>query len=148
MQASLSFHPLTAPLSEKVLLAFRKDAGWRNRDTSALEHGGQWGGQAQWVTVESGKRRVAIARLELAPPQFCFVSDLIVLREHRGRGIGEWFMQQIERHCLDRGIPRVLLQPMADNRAFYEKLDFVADPLVAGFLKKEIRPMPRRLLPF
>lgn len=135
-------------MSEKVLLAFRKDAGWGNRDTSALGAGGQRGGQSHWVTVEAGKRRVAIARLELAPPQFCFVSDLIVLREHRGRGVGEWFMQQIERHCRDQGIPRVLLQPMADNRAFYEKLHFVADPLVAGFLKKEIRPLQRRTLPF
>ena len=148
MQSSLSFRALSAPLSAKVLLAFRKDAGWSNRDTSALGSSGQWGGQVRWVTVESGKKRVAIARLELAPPQFCFVSDLIVLREHRGRGVGEWFMQQIESHCLELCIPRVLLQPMAENRAFYEKLDFVADPLVAGFLKKEIRPRQRRMLPF
>ena len=148
MQSSLSFRVLTSPLSDKILLAFRKDAGWSNRDTSALGRAGRPGSLAQWVTVESGKKRVAIARLELAPPQFCFVSDLIVLREHRGRGIGEWLMQQIERHCMRQSIPRVLLQPMADNRAFYEKLDFVADPLVAGFLKKDIRPLQRRMLPF
>ena len=148
MQSSLVFQALSTPLPDKVLLAFRKDAGWSNRDMSALGGAAQPGSLARWVVAESGKKRVAIARLELAPPQFCFVSDLIVLREHRGRGVGEWFMQQIERHCLAQGIPRVLLQPMADNRAFYEKLDFVADPLVAGFLKKEIRPLQRRMLPF
>lgn len=148
MQYSLSFCPQSAPLSEKVLLAFRKDAGWSNRDTSALGDAGGLGGLVQWVTVESGKKRVGIARLELAPPQFCFVSDLIVLREHRGRGVGEWFMGQIEQHCRALGIPRVLLQPMADNQRFYEKLDFVADPLVAGFLKKEIRPLARRTMSF
>jgi len=148
MQSSLSFHALSAPLSGKVLSAFRKDAGWSERDLPAASAGGQWGGQAQWVTVESGKKRVAIALLELAPPQFCFVSDLIVLRTHRGRGVGEWFMRQIEGHCLKQGIPRVLLQPMADNRAFYEKLHFVADPLAAGVLKKEILPLQRRKLPF
>jgi GNAT superfamily N-acetyltransferase len=148
MQPSFTFRPLSAPLSDKVLLAFRQDAGWSNRDTTGIMDPSQPGGLVQWVTVESGKKRVAIARLELAPPQFCFVSDLIVLRAHRGRGIGEWFMKQIEHHCLAQGIPRVLLQPMADNRGFYEKLDFVADPLVAGFLKKEIRPRQRRMLPF
>jgi GNAT superfamily N-acetyltransferase len=148
MQASFAFRPLSAPLSDKVLLAFRKDAGWSNRDTSALGGAAHPGGLVQWVTVESGKKRIGIARLELAAPQFCFVSDLIVLREHRGRGVGEWFMKQIEQHCLGLGIPRVLLQPMADNRAFYEKLDFIADPLVAGFLKKDIRPLQRRPLPF
>jgi GNAT superfamily N-acetyltransferase len=147
MQPSLTFHPLHAPLPDKVLLAFRKDAGWSNRDTSAAGSAGGPGGLVQWVTVESGKKRVAIARLELAPPQFCFVSDLIVLSSHRGRGVGEWLVRQIEQHCLAVGIPRVLLQPMDHNRGFYEKLDFVADPLVAGFLKKEIRPQ-RRMLPF
>jgi GNAT superfamily N-acetyltransferase len=148
MQSSLVFRPLTAPLPEKVLLAFRKDAGWTNRDTSALDGARQPGSLVQWVTVESGKRRVGIARLELAPPQFCFVSDLIVLNGHRGRGVGEWFMKQIEQHCLGLGIPRVLLQPLGDNRGFYDKLDFVDDPLLAGFLKKEIRPLQRRILPF
>lgn len=148
MQASLCFRVLDAPLSDKVLLAFRKDAGWNNRDLSALGGAGGAGGLVRWVTVERGQKRVGIARLELAPPQFCFVSDLIVLRAQRGRGVGEWFMQQIERHCMAQGIPRVLLQPMADNRGFYEKLDFVADPLVAGFLKKDIRPLQRRILPF
>lgn len=148
MQTSLSFRPLSAPLSGKVLLAFRKDAGWSNRDTSGLNGAGRPGAQVQWVTVEAGKRRVAIARLELAPPQFCYVSDLIVLNEHRGRGVGGWFMKQIEQHCTGFGIPRVLLQPLEENRGFYEKLDFVADPFVAGFLKKDIGPVRRRVLPF
>jgi GNAT superfamily N-acetyltransferase len=148
MHPSFTFRVLSAPLPDKVVLAFREDAGWSNRDTAALGGAGGPGGLVQWVTVESGKKRVAIARLELAPPQFGFVSDLIVLRAHRGRGVGEWFMKQIEQHCLLLGIPRVLLQPMENNRGFYEKLDFVADPLVAGFLKKDIRPQQRRMLPF
>jgi hypothetical protein len=41
-----------------------------------------------------------------------------------------------------------LLQPEEDARAFYEKLDFVADPMVAGFMKKDIAPQRRRMLPF
>jgi GNAT superfamily N-acetyltransferase len=148
MQSSLVFRALSAPLSDKILLAFRKDAGWSNRDTADLANAGRPGSMVQWVTVEAGKRRIGIARLELAPPQLCFVSDLIVLSSHRGHGVGEWFMKQIEQHCLACGIPRVLLQPMDDNRAFYEKLNFIDDPLVAGFLKKEIRPQRRMMLPF
>jgi GNAT superfamily N-acetyltransferase len=148
MQSNLVFRPLSAPLSDKLLLAFRKDAGWSNRDTASLGVAAQPGGMVQWVTVESGKKRVGIARLELAPPQFCYVSDLIVLQSHRGRGIGEWFMRQIEQYCLGLGVPRVLLRPLDGNRGFYEKLNFVADPLVAGFLKKEILPLRRKILPF
>jgi GNAT superfamily N-acetyltransferase len=148
MQSSLVFRALSAPLSDKILLAFRKDAGWSNRDTADLANAGRPGSMVQWVTVEAGKRRIGIARLELVPPQFCYVSDFIVLSSHRGHGVGEWFMKQIEQHCLGCGIPRVLLQPMDDNRGFYEKLNFIDDPLVAGFLKKEIRPQRRMMLPF
>jgi GNAT superfamily N-acetyltransferase len=148
MQSSLSFRPLSEPLPEKVLLAFRKDAGWSNRDTARRDQAGRPGSVVQWVTVEAGKRRVGIARLELAPPHFCYVSDFIVLGSHRGCGVGAWFMKQIEQHCLGCGIPRLLLQPMEHNRDFYKKLNYIDDPLVAGFLKKEIQPQRRMMLPF
>ena len=147
MQASLQFLPLPGPLDKKTLLAFRKDAGWEEKSDEAL--GGALGPQArvQWVTVKSKGKTVAIARLELAPPQFCHVSDLIVLGVQRGRGVGEWFMGQIERHCLGLGIPRVLLQPQGNSTGFYRKLHFLPDPLAVGFLKKEISPLRRGGLP-
>ena len=58
-----------------------------------------------------------------------------------------WMMAAIERHCTVCGIPRVLLQPNPGSVAFYDKLRFVADPLVPGFMKKEIGPVRRTLLP-
>lgn len=143
MQGSIAFRLLPGTIPPKTLLAFRKDAGWVNPDMA--EKGFHPASRVQWATIQTGSRTIGIARLELAPPQFCFVSDLIVLRQHRGRGLGEWFMQQIEDHCRAHGIPRVLLQPTSASQGFYEKLRFVDDPLVAGFLKKEIAPLRRRL---
>jgi len=147
MHATLTLHFLPALPSPKLLREFRKDAGW-DQDTDALRGGLMPGSEVKWATVQSGKKTVGIARLELARPQFCYVSELMVLKAWRGRGIGEWFMKQIELHCFETGIPRVLLQPKEEARAFYEKLDFVADPMVAGFLKKDIALQRRRMLPF
>jgi len=147
MHSTLTLHFLPALPSPKLLREFRKDAGW-DQDTDALRRGLMPGSEVKWATVQSGKKTVGIARLELARPQFCYVSELMVLKAWRGRGIGEWFMKQIELHCFETGIPRVLLQPKEEARAFYEKLDFVADPMVAGFLKKDIAPQRRRMLPF
>lgn len=137
MAASLLFTYLPLPLNPKVLREFRRDAGW-DEETDALDGGRRPGSQVKWVAVLSGKKTVGIARLELARPQFCYVSELIVLDGYRGRGIGEWFMKQIELECFKEGIPRVVLQPKDEARAFYEKLHFVADPMVAGFMKKEL----------
>jgi GNAT superfamily N-acetyltransferase len=148
MQASLVFRPLPAPLGAKVLKAFRKDAGWSDVDNTALDGALHPGSQVQWATVESSNKTIGIARLELAPPQFCYVSDLIILSKYRGRGVGEWLINHIERYCLGLGIPRMLLRPLEHNKGFYEKLHFVADPHVAGFLKKEISPFRRKILPF
>lgn len=147
MPATPTLHILPALPSAKLLREFRRDAGW-DQDTEALL-GGLWpGGEVQWATVQFGQKTVGIARLELARPQFCYVSELMILKAYRGRGIGEWFMTQIESHCRQAGVPRVLLRPKDDARAFYEKLAFVTDPLVAGFMKKEIAPQRLRMLPF
>lgn len=143
MPASITFRVLPAQLPYKTLMAFRKDAGWDNTD--AAERGNQPGSRVQWVTMETGSKVIGIARLEIAPPQFCFVSDFVVLSSQRRRGRGQWFMGQIEQYCRQLGIPRVLLQPTAASEGFYSKLDFVSDPRVAGFLKKDINPFPRRL---
>jgi GNAT superfamily N-acetyltransferase len=146
MHASISFRLLPGAIPPKTLLAFRKDAGWTSPPPEAGP--GRPGATVRWATLQTGSRTIAIARLELAPPQFCFVSDLIVLSAHRGRGLGGHFMQQIERHCMEAGIPRVLLQPTEGSAGFYAKLRFVVDPLVAGFLKKELGPQRRRLPAF
>jgi len=143
MQASIVFRLLPGAIPPKTLLAFRKDAGWTNADMA--EKSFHPASQVRWATIQTGSRTIGIARLELAPPQFCFVSDLIVQSKHRGRGLGEWFMQQIEQYCREQGIPRVLLQPTQGSQGFYDKLRFVSDPLVQGFLKKELGPARRRL---
>jgi GNAT superfamily N-acetyltransferase len=144
MSPSITFRLLPGPIPYKTLMAFRKDAGWDNKDDAA-DGNNHPDGRVQWVTMETGSRVIGIARLEIAPPQFCFVSDFIVLSGQRRRGRGQWFMQQIEQHCRQIGIPRVLLQPTDASQGFYEKLAFVSDPRVAGFLRKDVGLLQRRI---
>jgi GNAT superfamily N-acetyltransferase len=144
MHSNLSFLALSSAPTPKVLTAFRKDAGWSETGDAALNGAFAPGSHVQWAAVQSGKKTVGIVRLELAPPQFCYLSELVILGEFRGRGVGEWFMEQIERFCLARGIDRVVLQATDDSRGFYDKLRYQADPVAAGFLKKDINPLLRK----
>jgi len=82
MLASLVFSPV-ADIGHKTLHAFRKDAGWTNLDSAAHEGALSPGSQVQWATARRSGKVIGIARLELAPPQFCYVSDLIVLGAYR-----------------------------------------------------------------
>jgi GNAT superfamily N-acetyltransferase len=144
MHPNLSFLAMPAAPTPKVLKAFRKDAGWTEAGDAALNGAFAPGSRVQWAAVLSGKKTIGIVRLELAPPQFCFLSELVILGEHRRRGVGEWFMEQVERFCQAHGIERIVLQPTGESRGFYDKLRFVADPIAAGFLKKDIHPPLRK----
>lgn len=148
MQFALAFRVATAPLSAKLLKTFRNDAGWAEETAIDVRRPFNPASRVVWVTAEASGKTVGIARLELAAPQFCYVSELIVLRSHRGHGIGEWMVKHIEQYCLGQGIPRMLLQPRDSAKGFYEKLHFIPDGHVAGFLKKEINPFQRKLAPF
>ncbi len=140
----LSFHPLASPLPAKVLRAFRKDAGWPESNVADVPEQATKG-KVQWITVESDKTRIGIARLELAAPEFCYVSEVIIASKFRGRGIGHWLFKSIEQYCAQAGIRRLLLQPRQETRAFYDSLHFVPDPFVKSFLKKDINPFQRKM---
>jgi GNAT superfamily N-acetyltransferase len=142
--SSLSFHPLSSPLPAKVLRAFRKDAGWPETNGADKESQGPHG-KVQWISVESEKTRIGIARLEMAAPEFCYVSEVIIASKFRGKGIGHWLFKSIEQYCAQAGIRRLLLQPKAGSTSFYDSLQFVPDPFVKSYLKKDINPFQRKM---
>jgi len=131
---------LLSKLPFKELKAFREDAGWQEAPPPPKNARGK----VQWAVACIGTRRVAIARLEEAPPEFCFVSELIVSSKHRSHGVGSWLLQCIEQHCLKQGIRRIILQPSEGTRDFYHSRHFTDDPLVPTCMKKEISPLARR----
>lgn len=143
MHTDLQFRPLKTPLSTKALLAYRKDAA----STGALPQRGAQDarGKIQWVSVEAKGKQIGIARLELAPPEFCFVSELIISSAFRGQGIGHWFMLRIEQYCLGLGIRRLLLEAGDGTESFYVSQSFIPDPYIPTMLKKEISPLQRKV---
>ena len=143
MNPDLQFRPLKAPLSNKILLAWRKDAAMQGAMPQQRPQDAR--GKVQWVSVEASGKQIGVARLELAPPEFCFVSELIISSKFRGQGIGHWFMTRIEQYCLAAGIRRLLLEAGEGTDSFYKSQSFVADPHLPHMLKKDINPFQRRV---
>lgn len=143
MPAQLQFRPLNTPLSKKLLQAFRKDVGWATTPQSSIPANPH--GKVQWVTVESGKECIGIARLELAPPEFCHVADLIISSKHQRKGVGSWFLKHIEQYCGNFGVRRLVLEPHSGSEKFYAARAFNSDPLVPSMLRKELNPFQRKL---
>lgn len=145
MGTELHFVPLKSAPSAKALQAYHLDANWP-ASQQALQQTPR--GVVRWVSVEVRSKQIAIARLELAPPEFCYVADLIVSSAWRGKGVGSWFMQRIEQYCNGLGIRRLILQAAHGTDAFYQAQRFAPDPYVPTMLKKDINPLlPKMFLP-
>jgi GNAT superfamily N-acetyltransferase len=143
MNDELVFRPLKAALSNKTLEAYRKDAAW---SAPFPQRGAQDPrGRVQWVSVEWNNKQIGVARLELASPEFCYMSELIISSKFRGRGVGRWFMARIEQYCVAQGIRRLLLEAGDGTEPFYRSQSFVADPLLPKLLKKELNPFQRKM---
>jgi GNAT superfamily N-acetyltransferase len=142
MTLDLQFRLLKAPPTNKVLMAYRKDA--QAGIVPPHANASDVRGKIQWVSVEFKNKQVGIARLELAPPEFCFVSELMILSTHRGQGIGHWIMKRIEQYCLTLGIRRLLLQAGDGTENFYKSQSFINDPIMPRLLRKEINPFQAR----
>jgi len=143
MDPDLQFRLLKAPPSTKILMALRKDAdseGALPRPSAADPRG-----KVQWVAVELKNKQIGIARLELAAPEFCFVSELMIQSQYRGHGIGHWIMKRIEQYCAGVGIKRLLLEAGDGTDNFYKSQAFVSDPLMPRLLRKDINPFQRKM---
>jgi len=143
MDYDLQFRPLKNPPPAKLILDYRKDAGFDSPLPRAMADDPR--GKLQWVSVEANGKQVAIARLEIAAPEFCFVSELMVRSAYRGKGIGRWFIHRIEQYCLGMGIRRLLLQAADGTETFYRAMAFFPEPLIPNLLRKEISPLQRRV---
>jgi GNAT superfamily N-acetyltransferase len=143
MDLDLQFRLMKAPPSTKVLMTWRKDADLDESIPRANASDAR--GKVQWVAVELKNKQIGIARLELAPPEFCFVSDLMISSQYRGQGVGQWTMKRIEQYCVTLGIKRLLLEAGDGTDNFYKSQAFVADPLLPRLLRKDINPFQRKV---
>lgn len=135
MPVEFTFVPLQATFPAKRLRAYRQEAEWADPPQRAAADPR---GRVLWVSVQVGREEIGIARLELAAPEFCFLSELIIRRNWRGKGAGRWFVQRIERYCAALGIRRLVLEAAPGSEAFYASLQFAANPRLPTMLSKEL----------
>jgi ribosomal protein S18 acetylase RimI-like enzyme len=64
------------------------------------------------------------------PPDFLAIVDLVVLPDHRGRGIGEALLNAVEAEARGRGVAALDVNAAASNdlaRGFYERHGYAVD---------------------
>jgi ribosomal protein S18 acetylase RimI-like enzyme len=78
------------------------------------------------VAKEPEGRIVGMGRAISDGVSDAYIQDVVVLRSHRGRGIGAELVRRLAEHCASHGISWVGLVAEPGTQPFYERLGFAA----------------------
>ena len=105
--------------------------------------GGWWKESAEWraiiprmiegsycfmVAREPEGRLVGMGRAISDGVSDAYIQDVVVLRSHRGRGVGAELVRRLAEHCARNGISWVGLVAEPGTQPFYERIGFHAFP--------------------
>jgi ribosomal protein S18 acetylase RimI-like enzyme len=76
------------------------------------------------------------------PEQICWVHDLVVLSEYRGRGIGEALVERLWEESGVEEMRLACVETNDDAMAFYNKLGFERGPIVDLVSRRTARRAP------
>ncbi|MGC4121727.1 MAG: GNAT family N-acetyltransferase [Myxococcales bacterium] len=126
----------------------------KNAPTEAIvelyQAGGWWKESAEWRSIiprmiegsfafmvarDAEGRLVGMGRAISDGVSDAYIQDVVVLRSHRGQGIGAELVRRLAEHCASRGISWIGLVAEPGTQPFYERLGFHAfagQPMLYG----------------
>ena len=81
--------------------------------------------KAAHFIVQDGEHTIAAARLREISPGVGKVERVCVLKEYRGKRLGVFTMEHIEKYAVDHGLNTLKLNAQTYAVPFYEKLGYV-----------------------
>lgn len=114
---------------------------------------------SDWLASERERRTTWLARVDGVPvalasmleyrrmphprrldSRWGYISNMFVLEDHRGRGIGSALLQELISVAGDRGYARLVLSPSERSIDFYERAGFIWADQRAGGDRLLVRP--------
>ena len=89
---------------------------------------------AYHVLMLDGERPVGTARVRETNPGEGMIARIAVLRSHRGNGLGERLIRELERAAVRQGLRTIHVEPHAHLDAFFERQGYLrtAGPFTQG----------------
>lgn len=84
-----------------------------------------------WITAYRDESIVGVGRLLSDGVLYALICDVIVMPDHRDKGIGSAILKGLVKKCQEAGIKRVWLFAAPGKAGFYEKNGFSVRPIGA-----------------
>jgi ribosomal protein S18 acetylase RimI-like enzyme len=87
------------------------------------------------VGVYDGARQLSFARAVTDLSTYAYLTDVIVVDDARGRGIGSWMVEALVAHPDLQGLRRMTLLTR-DAQALYERFGFTTEPTASTYMER------------
>lgn len=98
-------------------------------------------GSTAWVGATFGRELIGTARAVSDGAKFAYIADVVVHRDHRGKGIGKQLIQLLLQHEAVRDV-RVIRLGTVDAAGLYRKFGFVE----TAAIQRDYTPVEMTLL--
>lgn len=121
---SLEYRMVDAWPTDAVVALYQSAGWWRESPAARAGVGPMISGTFAFLVVTEGDQTIGMGRAIADGASDAYIQDVVVLPEHRGRGIGAEIVTRLARHCVDRGLVWIGLIAEPGTTAFYERLGF------------------------
>src|SRR5687768_8596205 len=107
------------------VVALYESAGWWHESAAARAGVAPMiAGSFAFLVVTEAGRTIAMGRAIADGASDGYIQDVVVLPEHRGRGIGAEIVTRLTRHCVENGLVWIGLVAEPGTTSFYERLGY------------------------
>src|SRR5439155_12298277 len=90
--------------TDAVVELYRSAGWWRESEAGRVAVAPMIAGSFAFLVVTEGERTIGMGRAIADGASDAYIQDVVVLPEHRGRGIGGEIVSRLARRCVERGL--------------------------------------------
>jgi len=110
--------------TEAVVELYRAGGWWREDPAWRAAIPGMIRGSFCFLVAREGARLVGMGRAISDGVSDAYIQDVVVVADHRGRGVGQEIVRRLTERCLAAGITWIGLVAEPGTEAFYEPLGY------------------------
>ncbi len=122
----ITYEAVDAAPTEAVVELYRAGGWWREEAAWRAAIPAMIRGSFCVLLARDGGRIVGMGRVISDGASDAYIQDVVVLQDHRGRGIGREIVRRLADRCVRAGISWIGLVAEPGTQAFYEPLGFRA----------------------